>query len=52
MNKVKRVIPEMLANGNLQENKTKREEYMVPGDYNWKNCKCLGSLLDTETDKG
>ena len=50
MNKVKRIIPEMLANGNLQENKTKREEYMVPGDNNWKNCKCLGSLLDTETD--
>ena len=40
----------MLANGNLQENKTKREEYMVPGDNNWKHYKCLGTLLDTETD--
>ena len=50
MNKVKRVLPEMLADGNLQENKTKREEYVVPGDHSWKNCKCLGSLLDTETD--
>ena len=49
MNKVKRIIPEMLANGNLQENKTKRE-YMVPGDNNWKHCKCLGTLLDTKTD--
>ena len=50
MNKVKRIIPEMLANGNLQENKRKRKEYMVPGDNNWKHCKCLGTLLDTETD--
>jgi len=33
MRKVQRVVhPEMLATGNLTENQSKREEYVIPGD--------------------
>ena len=46
-----RIIPDMLKEGDLIENASKREQYSVPSeDGNWKKCKCLGSLLDTEED--
>ena len=45
MNKVKRIIPEMLQRGGLKENQSKREEYNIKDDQEerWQNCKCLGS---------
>ena len=51
INKIKRVIPDILRKGNLMENETKREEYEIPNKRNeWKSCKILGSLIDTEKD--
>ena len=51
INMIKRIIPDMLKEGDLIENASKREQYSVPSeDGNWKKCKCLGSLLDTEED--
>ena len=51
INKIKRLLPSMLQEGNLIENSSKREEYNIPSERNeWKLCKCLGSLLDTEAD--
>ena len=51
INKIKRILPSILAEGNLIENKSKREEYYVPGSgEKWKACKCLGSFIDTEMD--
>ena len=51
MRKVQRVVPEMLATGNLTENLSKREEYVIPGyETTWKKCKCLGSMVNTEND--
>ena len=51
INKIKRVLPSILEEGNLIENETKREEYHVPSEREeWKSCKCLGSYVDRETD--
>ena len=51
INQIKRILPEMLKEGNLEENKSKREEYHVPNEKEkWKKCKCLGSILDTVND--
>ena len=51
INKIKRVLPSILEEGNLMENKTTREEYHIPSEgEEWKSCKCLGSYIDTETD--
>ena len=48
---IKRIIPQMLKEGDLIENASKREQYHIPSEKNeWKKCKCLGSLLDTEED--
>ena len=41
---IKRIIPDMLKEGDLIENASKREQYSAPSeDGNWKKCKCLGS---------
>ena len=41
----------MLKKGNLIENKDKREEFHIPDEKDkWKNCKCLGTFMDTEKD--
>ena len=51
INEIKRIIPSMLKKGNLVENKDKREEFHVPDEKDkWKNCKCLGTFMDTEKD--
>ena len=51
INMVKRTIPDMLKEGNLIENQSKREQYKIPDeDEKWKKCKCLGTLIDTEED--
>ena len=51
MRNVKRAIPQMLSDGNLEENKSKREDYDIPStDDSWKKCKFLGSMIDTEND--
>ena len=52
---IKRLIPDMLNEAELIENKDKREEYVVnpyqeEREKTWKKCKCLGTLLDTEED--
>ena len=48
--KIKERVPVQLDKKNLQVNKTKTEEYTIKGDgqTDWKRCKYLGSLLDTE----
>ena len=51
MNQVKRLLPDLLMKGNLTENESKREEFRMPDEKDfWKKCKCLGSLMDTESD--
>ena len=51
MRNVKRAIPQMLSDGNLEENKSEREDYDIPStDDSWKKCKFLGSMIDTEND--
>ena len=52
VNLLKRKVPELLKEGGLEENSSKREEYSVKidGDDEWKKCKVLGSQIDTETD--
>ena len=52
LNMIKRVIPDMLAEADLIENNSKREEYEVSreSDKKWETCKYLGSFLDTEKD--
>ena len=51
MRNVKRAIPQMLSDGNLEKNKSKREDYDIPStDDSWKKCKFLGSMIDTEND--
>ena len=51
MNQVKRLLPDLLMKGNLTENESKREEFRIPDEKDfWKKCKCLGSLMDTESD--
>ena len=48
----KNTLPWKLAMRNLQINKPKTEEYIIKrkGDESWKDCKLLGSLLDTDND--
>ncbi len=52
INLVKETIPETLQARDLEVNKTKTEEYEISRDSDdqWKSCKILGSLLDTEKD--
>ena len=48
----KRVLPPQLKKFNLLINESKTEEYNISSESNedWKKCKLLGSLLDTEQD--
>ena len=51
MNQVKRLLADLLMKGNLTKNESKREEFRIPDEKDfWKKCKCLGSLMDTESD--
>ena len=45
-------VPPQLNKENLQVNKTKTEEYSIKrhGQTDWKGCKYLCSLLDTEEE--
>ena len=45
-------VPSILGERNLQANESKTEEYIMTrgGDYSWRKCKYLGSLLDSEND--
>ena len=54
INCIMRVAPDMLREVDLIGNSSKREEYEVSrsGNENWKSCKYLGSLLDSEKDIG
>ena len=49
---IKETIPGKLEERNLQINESKTEEYNIEqkGNEAWKECKILGSLLDTEKD--
>ena len=49
---IKETIPGILEERNLRMNKSKTEEYNIDqkGNEAWKECKILGSLLDTEKD--
>ena len=49
---IKRTIPDKLKSRNLQVNKNKTEEHHIKrnGGEEWKKCKYLGTLLDTEED--
>ena len=49
---LKKEVPSILKEKNLQVNETKSEEYVIKRgeDESWKNCKYLGSLLDTDKD--
>ena len=49
---IKSTIRPKLENRNLHINETKTEEYEIKrnGSENWKKCKLLGSLLDTDKD--
>ena len=48
----KETLPNILAERGLHINDTKTEEYKIQrkGNVDWKKCKLLGSLLDTEND--
>ena len=47
----KQEIPQILRQRNLQVNLTKTEQYTVKhGNDQWKTCKYLGTILDTEND--
>ena len=50
--KFKKRVPAQLNKKNLQVNKTKTEKYTIKrnGKTDWKGCKYLSSLLDTEED--
>ena len=50
--KIKERLPAWLNKKNLQVNKSKTEECTIKrnGQTDWKRCKYLGSLLDTEED--
>ena len=51
MNQVKRLLLDLLKKGNLTKSESKREEFRIPDEKDlWKKCKCLGSLMDTESD--
>ena len=49
---LKKELPSILNEKNLLVNETKSEEYVIKrgGDESWKNCKYLGSLLETDKD--
>ena len=51
-NQIERMIPQMLQDEGLYINKSKTERFKISrnSDTNWKKCKYLGSLLDTEED--
>ena len=50
-NQVKRLRPDLLEKGNLTENESKREEFRIPDEKDlWKECKCLRSIMVTESD--
>ena len=52
INKVRKTVPPKLKQRNLTINEEKTELYRVSrtGSTNWKKCKYLGTLLDTEED--
>ena len=52
INTIKRIIPQQLEEADLTENSDKREEITVSRESSteWKKCKYLGSLLETEAD--
>ena len=49
---IKETTPSTLAKRNMVINESKTEDYEIirQGNEKWKNCKLLGSLLDTEKD--
>ena len=49
---LKVVVPSILKCKDVQINESKTEEYEIKrgGEENWKKCKYLGSLLDTQED--
>ena len=50
---LKKYLPEALDERDLKLNLTKTEEYLISGKNDrWKNCKLLGSYIDTERDIG
>ena len=52
LDQTKRDLPPKLNSRNLIVNKSKTKEYKIVqnGDEEWKNCKLLASLLETEND--
>ena len=50
--KSKMILPQKLKTNDLMMNEAKTEEYEIKrnGDENWKECKFLGSMLDTTND--
>ena len=51
MNQVKRLLPDLVKKGNLTENESKREEFRIGNEKDLrKKCKCLGSLMNTESN--
>ena len=52
LNKQKANLPKVLTNRDLKVNVSKTEEYGVKrkGDEKWKQCKFLGTQLDTERE--
>ena len=52
LNKILKTIPHKLKQRNLFVNKSKTEQYSIRknGSTEWKKCKYLGSMLDTESD--
>ena len=52
ISQIKRMIPPMLAEGQLIINNKKTEEYFISMDSGeeWKKCKLLGSYIDTQKD--
>ena len=49
---LKKIVPSTLKEQNLQINETKPEEFVIKrgGEETWKDCKYLGSFLDTDKD--
>lgn len=50
---LKRLVPNLLKENNLEINTSKTEEYIINNSGNddkWKKCKVLGSLIDTKAD--
>ena len=43
-------LPVTLAQRGLKINESKTEEYTINCDNRWRDCKLLGSLIDTEND--